>query len=502
MRRDNFPPERRTRSDMSDWSERPARPERGPYVPGERTWRDVQGEQGRRSRPLPGGLPSQPPSRSGGLRSPEQEWNRSDNFAAGEAEPRPAGSGAGRARRSSPALAAGATPDRGQKQTAAPGPRRPLTRQDIIRRRNRRLKWALLPTVLITVLAAVGGGLVLRYGAVLQLLQSSTGHTVARGGQENGITVPKDILSGQRVNVLLLGSDNDTAKFTAGNGLPGNGVLTQTIMVVSMDPASKTIDLISIPRDSWVNFPGSDGCLKMDEAAGIADSPDQAIQFERTVVERDYGIPIWRYAWVGLEGFVKVINTLGGVDVDVLHPIVDDAYPNDVGNPNDQFAYSRIDIPAGPQHLDGETALEYVRSRHSDQAGDIGRTQRQQSVMLALEKKLNTGNVADQINTLAQDLQGNVLTDMTVTEITEVANFGHSVPHGNIKQVVLGPPDYIAGSGNIYRDDGSQTSVLLPNWSAVNQTILSTVHPDPTINQNQPCTVDPVPGQWSGDITG
>ena len=479
MRQDNFPPERRTRSDMSDWSERSAGPERGPSVPGERTWRDVQGEQGRPSRPIPGGLPSRPPGRSGAPPPPEQEWKRNADFPAGAA---PSG--------------------RGPKRTAPPGPRRPLTRQDIIRRRNRRLKWALLPTVLITVLAAVGGGLVLRYSAFLQLIQSSTGHTVARGGQENGITVPKDILSGQRVNVLLLGSDNDTAKFTAGNGLPGNGVLTQTIIVVSMDPVSKTIDLLSIPRDSWVNFPGSNECLKMDEAAGQADSPDQAIQFERTVVERDYGIPIWRYAWVGLEGFVKVINTLGGVDVDVLHPIVDDAYPNDVGNPDNQFAYSRIDIPAGPQHLDGETALEYVRSRHSDQAGDIGRSQRQQSVLLALEKKLKTGDVGNQINALAQDLQGNILTDMTVTEITEVANFGHTVPHDNIKQVVLGPPDYIAGSGNIYRDDGSQTSVLLPNWSAVNQTILSTVHPDPTINQNQPCTVDPVEGQWSGDTSG
>ena len=381
-------------------------------------------------------------------------------------------------------------------------PKRPSTQEDIIRRRLRWLKIALIPTVLITVLAAVGGGLAWRYASVLQLLQSSTGHTVARGSQENGITVPNDILSGQRVNVLLLGSDNDTAKFTAGNGLPGNGVLTQTIIVVSMDPTSKTIDLISIPRDSWVNFPGSNECLKMDEAAGQANSPDQAIQFERTVVERDYGIPIWRYAWVGLEGFVKVINTLGGVDVDVLHPIVDDAYPNDVGNPNDQYAYSRLNIPAGPQHLDGETALQYVRSRHSDLTGDYGRSQRQQSVLLALEKKLNTGNVADQINNLAQDLQGNILTDMSVAEIAEVANFGHSVPHGSIKQIVLAPPDYSAGAGTLYRDDGSQTYALLPNWSAVNQTILSTIHPDPTINQNQPCAVNPVPGQWSGNVTG
>ena len=508
---------------MNQWNAHSGKPERGSYVPGELTWRSAQGEHDQPSRPGSGGLSSPPRSRSAPQHYPEQQnypeqrnRNHTDAPPNGDAPPRSGSKSAGLLRRPSPYMDVGGPPTRGASargkaerggaegapQKAPTGPRRPPTQEDIIRRRLRRLKIALIPTILITILAAVGGGLALHYASVLQLLQSSTGHTVARGSQENGITVPNDILSGQRVNVLLLGSDNDTAKFTAGNGLPGNGVLTQTIIVVSMDPASKTIDLISIPRDSWVNFPGSNECLKMDEAAGQANSPDQAIQFERTVVERDYGIPIWRYAWVGLEGFVKVINTLGGVDVDVLHPIVDDAYPNDVGNPNDQYAYSRLDIPAGPQHLDGETALQYVRSRHSDLTGDYGRSQRQQSVLLALEKKLNTGNVADQINNLAQDLQGNILTDMSVAEIAEVANFGHSVPHSSIKQIVLDPPNYAAGSGNIYRDDGSQTYALLPNWSAVNQTILSTVHPDPTINQNQPCTVNPVSGQWSGDVTG
>ncbi len=381
------------------------------------------------------------------------------------------------------------------------GPRGPLTRRERLLRRNRLLVWLFIPTAVITVLAALAGGLVSYFSPLLTLLETSTGHQVARSSQENGINVPTDLSNGQRVNVLLLGSDNDTQKFAGGNGLPGNGVLTQTIIVVSLDPASKTIDLISIPRDSWVNMPGANECLKLDEIAGQGNSPDQAIQFERTVVERDYGIPIWRYAWVGLEGFVKVINTLGGVDVDVLHPILDDSYPNDVGN-GDQYSYKTLYIPAGPQHLDGETALEYVRSRHSDQAGDFGRSQRQQSVLLALEKKASNSNLADKIPDLANDLQGNVLTDMTVPELTQVANFAKGVPHQNMKQIVLQPPTYSAGQGTIYRPDGEQTYALLPNWQAINQTIQATIHPDPSIDQNQPCSVNPVPGDWSGDTTG
>ena len=484
MRRENQPPDHPA---GPEWNDRSGRPTHNPVIPGEITWRRSHEEQGQRSRPAPNAQPSQPSGGDGRARRPFI-------YPPDGMDPTPHAQTSGARTRG--------TTSRGPRNGGPAAPTRPLTRREIIRRRNRRLKWALIPTVLLTVLAAVAGGLALYYAPVLQLLQTSTGHTIARGSQEQGIKVPTDILSGQRVNVMLLGSDNDSQKFTAGNGLPGNGVLTQTIIVVSMDPATKSIDLISIPRDSWVNFPGQNGCMKLDEIAGQGGNSDQAIQFERTVIERDYGIPIWRYAWVGLAGFVKVIDTLGGVDIDVLHPIVDDAYPNDINNPNDQFGYTRLDIPAGPQHLDGKTALEYVRSRHSDLTGDYGRSQRQQSVLLALEKKLNNSGFVGKIPDLAKDLQGNILTDMSLTEITEVANFAHSVAHKDIKQIVLAPPNYAAGSGTIYRNDGSQTYALLPNWSAVNQTILATVHPNPTINQNQPCTVNPVPGAWSGNVTG
>ncbi len=378
-----------------------------------------------------------------------------------------------------------------------PAPERPLTRQEVLRKRNRRLLWILIPTVIVVILTAAGGAVAIYYGPLIQLIESSTGHSIARSTAEAGINVPTDILSGDRVNILLLGSDNDSQKFTDGGGLPGNGVLTQTVIVVSLDPATKTVDLLSIPRDSWINLPGQNSCVKLDEAAGLGKTSDEAIQLERTVVERDYGIPIWRYAWVGLEGFVKVIDTLGGVDIDVLHPVVDDEYPNDVGHPDDQFGYTRLDIPAGPQHLDGETALQYVRSRHSDATGDFGRSQRQQSVLLAMEKKVKNTDLIAKIPDLATALQGNVLTDMTVKEITEVANFARGITHDQIKQYVFSPPDYSLGSGLLYRDNGSSTYAVAPNWDAINQTVQSVIHPDPSINQNQPCAISPVPGQWS-----
>jgi polyisoprenyl-teichoic acid--peptidoglycan teichoic acid transferase len=71
-----------------------------------------------------------------------------------------------------------------------------------------------------------------------------------------------------------------------------------------------------------------------------------------------------------------VIDTVGGVDIDVLHPVLDDTYPSDTTNPNNPYSYERIYIPPGPQHLDGKTALEYVRSRHGGLLEDVGRAAR------------------------------------------------------------------------------------------------------------------------------
>src|SRR5438128_9957902 len=104
---------------------------------------------------------------------------------------------------------------------------------------------------------------------------------------------------------------------------------------------------------------------KIDQAFFLGavhhNSFDDWVRLARLTIEKDYGITIDRYAWVGLGGFAKVIDTLGGLDIDVTHPIVDDTYPDDTGananNPND---YKRIYNAPGPQQLNGPAALKYV----------------------------------------------------------------------------------------------------------------------------------------------
>src|SRR5260370_16777533 len=96
-------------------------------------------------------------------------------------------------------------------------------------------------------------------------------------------------------------------------------------------------------------------------------------------IGKDYGIPIDLFAWIGLDGFSSVINTLGGLDIDVTHPLLDDNYPDDTGpgtHASNPYAVKRLYRAPGPQHLTGDQALEYVRSRHPHLVGDIGRTHR------------------------------------------------------------------------------------------------------------------------------
>src|SRR3989440_2337032 len=319
--------------------------------------------------------------------------------------------------------------------------------------------WPLFVRVMIIVLLllVLAGAFSLVYG--YYYVQSSVStfiHPVSRGQDEPGNDViPSDSnVTGQSWNILLLGSDNDGKyKFPA--------LLTQVMMVVHVDTNNNAVTLLSIPRDSWVYVPEVGGMHKIDQAFLLGASPrnsfDDGVRLARMTVERDYGITIDRYAWVGLGGFSKVIDTLGGLDIDVAHPIVDDTYPDDTGkSANDPYAYKRLYIGPGPQHLNGEEALEYVRSRHADLVGDIGRTQRQQQVLQALKQKLNVSSVLGNLQQLFSDLKGEVYTDVSEQEMLGFATYGHGLSGNAIQHVTLGP-----GNGN--QNYGSYSNVYDPS---------------------------------------
>lgn len=344
----------------------------------------------------------------------------------------------------------------------------PLPPRGKRRKKKRRFPiWArILVGFMLFLVLLTGAGFAYYQIYFAKAVQDSTGIQAAR---EKGETNPNqgrngDILSGGRINILLLGSDTDQ-KF--GTSAGGDSVyLAQTDIVVSIDPSSGSVAMLSIPRDFYINIPNF-GMGKLDEAFEHGYSYGQggflgAVALSRLTIEQDFGIPIDYYAWVGLDGFIKVIDTVGGVDVDVLHPITDDAYPDDVGNTTgDIYAYKRLYIPPGPQHLDGATALEYVRSRHADLVGDFGRSARQQQVLSALKTKLVNPGIVSQLPQLATDLDGSVKTDMQLTDVLKLMNFARTVDPNKIQHIVLDPPYSSATTLP------SGESIVQPNCTAI-----------------------------------
>ncbi len=370
--------------------------------------------------------------------------------------------------------------------SVAPGPFRvipetpysPFLLKGKKRRKASPLRIAL--TIFLTFIILVGGALTIGYIFYYKNIQQPVSQfirPVSRGSDEPQLnTIPSyDAIDGRSWNLLLLGSDNDN-KYT----FPA--VLTQVMMVVHVDTVNKTVSMVSIPRDSWVSVPEIGGMHKIDQAFFLGVNQhskfEDGVRSARLTIEQDYGIPIDRYAWIGLSGFARVIDTLGGVDIDVTHPVVDDNYPDDTGkgtDPNNPYAYKRLYIPPGPQHMDGLQALDYVRSRHSDLVGDIGRTLRQQQILEALKKKLNVSSVITHLSDLLKDMSGQVYTDLSEQEMLAFANFGRTLDSQSINRLTLGP-----GSGSqdfgqyasVYDPSaGSNQDVIIPNCANIQPAI-------------------------------
>lgn len=358
--------------------------------------------------------------------------------------------------------------------TSSPPSHLPPLRKKRLLSSRRRVLWT-IAIIGLAVLCLCSSGYYYFFtaGPLSQLVRN-----VGRDPNEPALSNPQtyNTIMGRSWNILLLGSDNDN-KYT----FPA--VLTQVMMVVHIDTTNNSVNMVSIPRDSWVSVPVIGGMHKIDQAffLGVThnnNSFDAGVRAARLTVEKDYGITIDRYAWVGLSGFAKVIDTLGGVDIDVTHPVVDDSYPDDTGkgtNPNDPYAYKRLYLAPGPHHLSGAEALEYVRSRHADLVGDIGRTQRQQEVLTALKQKLNVGNVLNNLSQLIKDITGQVYTDLNQQEMAAFANYGRTLSSKGIQHVTLGPGNGKQNYGdynNIYDPSaGSNQDVIVPNCNNIQPVI-------------------------------
>ena len=306
----------------------------------------------------------------------------------------------------------------------------------------RRAHWVVLAAIVLC-LALLAGAL-LYLSPLLALLDN---HDLSPGKPlATPAATPPPLDSTQRVNVLLLGSDNDQ-KFAQ------DAVLSQTMIVVSVDPARRQVTLLSLPRDLWVPIPGH-ASAKIDLAYAEGGAP-----LARATVEKAFKIPIHYYAWIGLNGLVKVVDRLGGVDVDVLHPVLDDNYPNDFADSG--YGTERVYLAAGPQHLDGRHTLQYVRSRHGDLLSDFGRAVRQQQVLLAIQQRSAGMDLVSSLPSFARDLNGHLKTDLDLVRLTQLMLFMRGLRASDVHQAFI-----TAFVRDSVSPDGQQ--ILTADWPAVN----------------------------------
>jgi LCP family protein required for cell wall assembly len=251
-----------------------------------------------------------------------------------------------------------------------------------------------------------------------------------------------------------------------GHGSPGHqgGLLTDSIMIIKIDTGLKKIGLISVPRDSWLELP-SHGWeeprgWKVNAAYAIGSSGRQYLdrpdefkgeagggQFAKHALEQVVGFPIDYFVALDFTGFEKSIDVLGGVDVFVARTFEDPFYPipgeqeNPCEKTEEQIAetvatlsaalveqefpcrYETLSFERGTQHLDGETALKFVRSRHApEDGGDFNRARRQRSVLLAVRDKVLAIDFIPKIIPFLSKLTYNMKTDLSLFQINEFLN--------------------------------------------------------------------------------
>lgn len=248
-----------------------------------------------------------------------------------------------------------------------------------------------------------------------------------------------------RLNVLLLGGDAGTGR---------TGIRTDTMIVVSIDPASGDIAMFSVPRN-FVRVPLPPGhgiwecnCFpkllndlyiegsRRPEAFPGPGAPE--VNAIKGGIGELLGIPIHYYMLVTLDSFVGIVDALGGVEIDVQFRIVDEIYPHEDG-----VTVESIVIEPGLQKLDGHLALAYSRiRRHAD---DYARMNRQRCVLEALVKQSNPAEMVRAYPRIASVLEETLLTDIPISRLPDFIDLLPKVDTERITTIRFIPPTYVGG---------------------------------------------------------
>lgn len=236
----------------------------------------------------------------------------------------------------------------------------------------------------------------------------------------------------QRISVLLIGF-----------GGPGHdgGYLTDTLQVMSFDPKTGDVTLISVPRDLWVHLPQYQGrggyWGRINEAytvgMGQVDRNDMNVPYSKhdaggqlamKAVSQVLGIPLDYWISLDFVGFRRFIDAIGGVNINVERAFTDTEYPNNDDADVDP-SYRTVHFDAGWQHMDGERAIIFARSRKAPEDGsDFGRARRQQLLMSAVKEQIVSVETIPKLFGILDALEGHIRMSFSFNEAKDLLGWG------------------------------------------------------------------------------
>jgi len=255
-------------------------------------------------------------------------------------------------------------------------------------------------------------------------------------------------------NILLLG---------AGGGNHDGADLTDTIILASIDQNNKLVPMLSIPRDFYVNVDEIGEGVRINKLYEVGKKKygtEGGINLVEKTIEDITGIDIHYHVLINFSGFKDIVDSLGGVDINVENAIYDPYYPL-----GETIKYQTFSLSTGDHHLDGDMALKYVRSRKT--TSDFDRSKRQQKLLFAIKEKAMSKNLLTnpgKIKDLYYSINNNIETNFSIRQIIELAKISQNFTKENIIQRVM-TDDPTSCGGFLYvpdRDLFGGAYVLVP----------------------------------------
>jgi len=249
-----------------------------------------------------------------------------------------------------------------------------------------------------------------------------------------------------RVTILVMGLDY--RDWEASDGPPR----TDTMILLTIDPLTKTAGMLNVPRDLWVNIPGFEyGRINTAYPLGIAfEVPGGGPALAMQTVESLLGVPIDYYAIIDFYAFEQFIDELGGINIAVTSEITVD--PIGKGN--------TVTLKPGNYRLDGPTALAYARARHTG-GGDFDRATRQQQVILAIQDRiieLGPAKIAARATAIYNELSAGIHTDLSLDDALKLGWLALEIPQTTVQRGAIAPPNAVMLAKS---PDGTQ-DILIP----------------------------------------